>query len=491
MGGRHKRKPQQNFGEIAIQDEGTISFRHPDTKTIHLAPCQQWSWLPSTKLKGQLPPDFCLPLRCVTAPDGLRRIYPHSSFEAFLAGAWAGGLAILCRTRKLSKHQRYSYRATRLLFLYARRMGEFFRNAFAHSRDLYIVKSGRSDPTEADILPETIGLDAQGQGRRWTISELTRRGGEAARGAGLAKPSSAERIRFGLLEAARLNPLPIAEAKVPLLVRSALFNVSPTADDLDPTLFHLVEERLLEALQHHLADTSEAFDKWFLGPKSSLVYQLAKKRRSRGGELDLDRVREALLRLGWDAYRYVGDCIGVQMQAVEQALPGDFTTTERALFAQMHLPQPYFGNLPLVLLVERFGFMKDVLWEMWGDLPDQRRVAVLHRLLDYYAQMAAKRREVDRALKGPRFRRLRENLQARPERANLIHEVTEHLRELQGITCECRAPDWHAFLDREGGGSVTLVFQCSCCNMRKARTYTKEYLENEVTRLMGLSDSGI
>src|SRR6516165_4143654 len=141
MGGSQKRKRQQTFGKIEVKEEGVISFSHSDTQAQFTIPCHEWICSPSNKLKAQLQADFCLPLRCITLPDELRRIYPSDSFGAFIPMACMGGFAILCRTRRLGKRQRQSYRAMWLLFRFARRMGEFFRNAFAYSRDLYIAKS--------------------------------------------------------------------------------------------------------------------------------------------------------------------------------------------------------------------------------------------------------------------------------------------------------------------------------------------------------------
>jgi hypothetical protein len=41
----------------------------------------------------------------------------------------------------------------RQLFLLARRMGEFLGHRFDHSRDLTLVPSARTDPTEKDASP--------------------------------------------------------------------------------------------------------------------------------------------------------------------------------------------------------------------------------------------------------------------------------------------------------------------------------------------------
>lgn len=487
MAGAQKRKRRQHFGEIRIEDEGPVSFFNHHSKKPIEAPCQKWIWLPASKLVKELPEDFFLTFRCVTGLDRLRRIYPYKSFGEFIPVAWQGGLAVLCDHRKLRKQQRQSYRTMWFLFLFSRRMGEFLRNAFAHSRDLYVVESGRSDPTEEDILPETIGIDAQGNGQRWTIRELTRRGEEAAQKVGIAKPTSAQRIQYGLLEAARLNPLPIAADKASLLVRSALFKLGPTADEIDSRLVDNVAERLIQAFQNHLEDDAKEFRQWFLGPKNSLVHQIAKQSRRHGGRLDEHEVRAALLQLGWDAYHSVGDCISMQMQAVAQVFPEDFTAEERAIFRQMHLPQPYFGNLPLLLVIERFGFIQNVLWEIWQNLPSTELVSVLYRLLDYYALMATKRREVDRARKGPKVRSLDESIHSQQQESSAFREIAEHLREREKIACKCPSSDWQYSLKKRSESSVTIVFQCTVCDVRKEKKFTVDDFKQVATLLMDKS----
>src|SRR5262249_36348027 len=164
MDGNNLRRQQADVGVITIEEEGCITLPHRSTQTTVTATSFRCLWQPTGRLKRHLFEGFQLPLRCVIGHDGLRRIYPYASFEGFIELASAGGLAILCQHQKLTKRQRHSYRLMRFLFQKARRMSEFFRNSFKYSRDLYIVKSARSDPSERDILPDTVGLDARQQG---------------------------------------------------------------------------------------------------------------------------------------------------------------------------------------------------------------------------------------------------------------------------------------------------------------------------------------
>jgi hypothetical protein len=426
-------------------------------------------------LRPQLPPGFDLSLQCVIGSDGLRRFYPWNSFETFLALASTGGLAILWQRQRLSAHELHSYRATRLLFLRAHRMAEHFRHRFDSSRDLTVVPSGRAEAGVKDILPEDLGQDASGQGRRWGVKELIRRGEEKARAAGYPRPTVAQTIHHGLVEAARLRPLPVAGERVPDLIRSALFDVG-WAEEPAPELVEAVTDRLLTVLHSHLEEDTSAFEKWFLGPKNSLVHQIAKRKRSPGGGLEESEVRRALLHLGWQAYQYAGNCVHAQLRTFQNALPEPLSERERLRFEHMHLRQPYLGNLPLVLLAPRLGFVKELLWELWEGLPGQSLVPVFHRLLDYYATMVARRREADRRIKRGRPARLVEAAYVPPARSQRFQDLAAEVREHERIDCGCPRRDWWAELQGRPGAKVRISHRCTACDFHIETVLTRQRL---------------
>jgi len=65
-------------------------------------PTTLYGWWPPADIEGELPRGFGLPVRCHTGADGLRRFAPVGMFDSFVAGAWAGGFALLCRDRRLT-----------------------------------------------------------------------------------------------------------------------------------------------------------------------------------------------------------------------------------------------------------------------------------------------------------------------------------------------------------------------------------------------------
>ena len=65
----------------------------------------------------------------------------------------------------------------------------------------------------------------------------------------------------------------------------------------------------------------------------------------------------------------------------------------------MYESQPYYGNLPLLLLFERMDFLRPAILAIWEEPQEQKHVRVLHRMMWYYAAMAGTRREADRLSK--------------------------------------------------------------------------------------------
>jgi len=381
------------LGQIMIlPDElppGLDQTERPLTKVTSVI----YEWIPPPELLAQLPPEFTLRLRCITAGDGVRRFYPVDSFENFIAVVFAAGLAVLSVIKHLTPEQRQSYRAMYFLFQRVRRTQEHLKNALLNATSLRVSRVGGDLADERSILPETLGLDQQGQGEPWSVDRLIAEGRRAARDAGIAQPSEADSIRYGLFAAARMNPLTIPADKVPDIVRQALYTEIPVDEPLEPEEFDAVIERSLAAIHGHLTDPAAAFDAWFSGPKNSFVRQIAKRKLLPGGQLDQQVVRRALADLGWQAYRYVADCIHTVMRVIENLIPEPLTGTEQICFEQMHLNQPHFGNLPLVLLVERFPFSKEVIWDIFLNPGDQQAIGILHRLFDWYSDIARRRRQ--------------------------------------------------------------------------------------------------
>ena len=406
-------------------------------------------WEPDDDVAADLPTGFRLTLECVATRDGTRRFAPAGGVAAFLLEASLGGLAILNRVRGMSAEARFSYHAMRLIFQHAPRLREHLGRSFSRRADLSLTAAEKGGRDGRSILPARIGLDREGHGRRWSVAELLEQGRDRA-------------IAAGLFAAARRDPLDpgaSTESEARGLVRLALFDRGPVAGGIGVVAKQAVTERLLAAIETHQDDDAETFTRWFFEDRDNLIHQIAKQRK-RGGPHPREVVRQAVLDLVFDAYTYAGDCVCLQMQAFLEALPTPLDAGERAWFEAVYYKQPYLGGLPLVLIRERFTFLREAILDLMDDPGDGERVGVLLRLLQYYEEMATQRRDADRGDKrrahhrdaGGRIGRTVEldvDVAAKTERtpAPLFQQIADQLREERGITCSCGAAgSWHAEL---------------------------------------------
>ena len=525
---------------------GTLTFGEPEVvkRAVPGNPAQKFSfarekgeWRPPERLAAFLPPGYSIPVDCWKDSDGLRRIVPGCNFEELIDLAAVGGLAVVHGIHGFDRQIDYSYRAMFLVHQHvrgrtckkSRGMKEHLSREFLYARDLFVRRLGRIVDGECNVLSDAVGLNVEGKGRRFSVSELTELGRRTAREAGRNNPNSAQAIQYGLLAAAKMNPLEVTPDEVPNLVRMVLFDLPAGEKAPSEELIEIVTERLLAAIDRHLDDSGEAFDAWFTGPKNSLLKQIAQQKSKPGGKLSRDEVRRALLHRGWQAYAYVGQCVHALLRTVKNSVPDPLNEEERRLFEAMHESQPMYGDLPLALLAERARFLKQAILAIWNEPENGDHLRVLHRLLAYYAEMASKRREADRQSKqrcrsGPaaretgnavdrtrddnsRLNREDSNCPENPYAANCqfagsaeflenLHgqrpaadepfaQVADHIRELRQIACEGNCGGWDYSLTNESEDSVIILVRCECgCVVREIDisrnefvTHAKEILE--------------
>jgi len=403
-------------------------------------------------------------------------------------------------------------------------MKEHLTRNFDYSRDLHVRRSGRVVDSERDVLPDRLGLTAAGEGRHWSVKELTSRGRQAGQEAGYENPTSKHAIAFGLFEGAGLDPAQVKVEEVPQLVRLAAFDIEPSDRELSPEFLDIVAERLIEAIHNRPVESAEEFYQWFSGPSNSLVKQIAQQKGKQGGKLDHQDVRRALLELGWRAYEYVGQCIHALMRTIKLSIPDPLTQEERQVFERLYESQPYYVNMPLALLAERMAFLRRAILAIWDEPQNEHHIAVLHRMLQYYAEMATKRRQADRQSKdrscrskdeslgardviegpladehhrppgedvsggdesggsdrkgstqvGGGFVGFNENLHSRDTSVDAFQEVAEHIRELSGIACSQGCSEWERRRLDDSEDFVTLSFRCLCGRESKTVRMTLE-----------------
>jgi hypothetical protein len=461
--------PAEDHGQSSVLiNEGWAAARGPTSYHV---------WRPPGDVLEELPPGFGLPLRCHVGPDGHRRFTlvgtPDKPDDA-VAAMWAGGFALLCRVKRPSDAERFTYGMMWFLYQRVLRMREHQRRSFRWLKDFHISQAGRSSPGDDSLVP-TVLKGRKGEMRRPPAKYLYKVGLEAAEAAGIPDPTPGQVVHHGLVALARQDPLPRPDDRVQKLVRDSLFESGPSDQEPDPEILELVYERVCEAFEAHTVDPAAKFNAWFWDRNNTFVKQIAKKERARGGPLDPELVRRALLQLGWDAYGYMAGCLSLQMQAVAGALPDPLTPPERAIFEQMHLPQPHFGGLPLILLGERLGFVESVAWEICENPGDSRPVEVLHRLLQCYATMAPDRREADRK------RKRRVPLEYDGERdspqeqgPDLFDVIAAHILTVKNKSCGCADPEWVASVEDHEAEPITFRATCNRCNACREVTLSRQ-----------------
>jgi hypothetical protein len=459
---------------------------------------ERYRWRPPPGWSDDLPGDFAFELRCVTTEDG-RRFYPcGSGVPGYLATGFLGGLAVLHHTRGLTPEQCFADRLQWLFFQRARASREHLQSSLEDVASLRLRRASRGVEDRNSILPELIGEDAQGEGKPWSLDDLLDRGRREARAQGILTPRGVDCVRNGLLAAARRNPLRLPPDQVPPLVKMALYDPAglpkPRAEEQAE-----VVRRARDAMRPNRSDSQAAFGRWFWGPKNSFVKQVARQRRAPGGVMDDDLVRRALLEQGWLAYRQVGDCVDAMLDHFRRLLPGPLDDFETRRFERVHLRQPCFGGLPSLMLAERFPLLYPILEDVWVQPDNREAVAVMHRLLHYYEEMAPRRREEDRRahskragapdggavpVEVPLSRDENEEGRYRPPcRASLsvLEVLAEKLRRDRGIACGCADPRWTLERDDEEiQASVRLRLYCQGC-------FTPKEVEVPLARLKELA----
>jgi len=490
-------------------------------------------WRPSPSVARHFQRDFTVALERYTATDGIRRIVLGGSPEELIDLGTTAGLAILQDRNELDDKQVDMYRVLLQIHQYVhgrrraqrRGMREHSQRRFQYSRDLYVRRTGRIADGERDVLPGEIGVNAQGEGQRLSVSQLMRLGRAAAVEAGYRQPTSKTAIEFGLYEAAKRNPLLIKTDEAIKLVRMALIDIE-SVDAVSPQLRDIVWVRLYQAMISHAGDSVEDFRGWFLGSDNSLIKQLAQPKAKDGGRLKQNDVRNALLQLGRDADQYLGPCIDTFVWTVGHSIIPPLSEEEKRMFGRMYGRQPYYGNLPLALLSARTEEIGLAVQAIWNEPQNEEHLRVLHRLLYWYAEMVRKRRRADLQFKqrrqstdGPSSQGAGVDMEASrdedkrgtstsdaPDQVTSVRlpvqfidslhsvsashrdgfdDVAEHIRRLNRLECPHECGDWEYALLKNANDRVVIGARCACGAIGRAITMSQAEFERIATGLLG------
>ena len=315
--------------------------------------------------------------------EGERRFSPIGTgnrssdpFRPFYTFAFACGLAILIKAKHMTAQQRHDYRAMFFLFQRAQRMRQHIRREFNSRRDLFVAKSGRKskDTSETHILPWQFSATTRSMGYPQSVAALMELGAESARKAGIPSPNDGQCIHYGLAEVARLEPQHLEPDVAVRVLRAVLFDIDANQKPIAPELWPIIEERVLTAIWPHLGDNTEVFNDWFWGRHNSFIKQVAKQKKTPGGELEPEIVEQYLLQRGWDGYEYVGHCVNAWAYDMLKAMPEPLSESERRAFESLYLCRPEFGGIPLILLAEKLQFVDTVLRDIVDHPGEQKPI---------------------------------------------------------------------------------------------------------------------
>ena len=175
----------------------------------------------------------------------------------------------------------------------------------------------------------------------------------------------------------------------------ALFAGGPVSDKVNKKILRYVRTQIAEVIAGRLGSLDE-LNGFLNDQKADLVHRIAKRKRTPVGTLTREQVRNAILDIGWEAFQSVGHCVDAQMRAVCHSLPRPLRGWERQVFELTYFKQPNFGNLPLILLRDRFGFLHEAVQDLLQMPRDRNAIAVIHRLLAYYMETLHERQRDDK-----------------------------------------------------------------------------------------------
>ncbi len=457
-----------DYGSIATEPStaAAVGLEHLPPRTR----VQRIRWQPPVPLADQGLPRQSLNFIGVQDHDGNLRIVPESSGE-LVNYAIPIGTEIMRETMRLTGEQIFGLRASVLAYRWLCGRGAKFR------RKLSMDDLRRRQPELADLGP-----DAFGKGRKWSLAELARQGREAAIAAGIRRPRPAEVVAHGLCAAALRNPLHVEPECSNSLMRMVLFAapepISVTDDDRNE-----VQSRLSQAIEEHADDSQAKFDKWFSEGNSNLPKSLANRKTADFGKLPIAAVNHMLQDLGWDGHQTVANCLQATMYWVEKSLCEGQLPIARDWFEEVYLPQSKYGNLSLLMLMDRATLIKPIVLQLWDSPNDSKLIGALHRTLHYYEEIVDTRRAAERQSKRRRLsskpagRRRSEPLSNQVQELDVPGAVSQllamvnRLAKQRGVYCKkCDRDLSFQITDvaPEAGQVVEFVGTCTHCSQRQS-----------------------
>ncbi len=473
MDGTRVRTPSEEFGRVSVRPLGPERPSHLYRSV--------YTWHPGDRIASDGREALTIRFHCLVGSNGARGFAPAEDVSDFLLRASAGGLMILAKRQGMEPRLRGHHHALRLIYQHADLVEERLARSFQRLSDLAVVGDDGAALGGRDVLPDQLGLDSRDRDgdERWSVRELMGRGRDAAIEAGNADPDDERCIAAGLHEAARRDPIPsdrLSETEARALVNLALFDPPPPVQ-MDPDEERAVA-RILDRLGRYIEGDTATFNLRFFDGRDDVIGQVARQVKG-GGPIDRAVVRRAFLRLVCNAYDSVGACVSAQMAAFLDCLPQPLDPAERSRFAALYLGQPYLGGIPLIMLWERFPFLRGRCSSSWA-IPTiaagrascyacwrttPRWPSDAERPISLYKRRANQRNDVGRLALNLPLDDDSGTLSDDPMAHAASREFADRLRWLGGISCPCGAGGiWHAELEDQGADdAIEVGVHCMKC----------------------------
>lgn len=472
------RRLSNDYGSIVIEPStaAAVGLEHLPLRTR----VQRIRWQLPVPLADAGLPRQSLDFIGVQDHDGNLRIVPEGSGE-LVNYAIPIGTEIMRETMCLTGEQIFGIRASVLAFRWICGRGAKFRRKLSID-DLRLRQPELAATDGRNILPCDVGPDSFGKGRKWSLAELARQGREAATAAGIRRPRSAEVVAHGLCAAALRNPLHLEPDRSNNLMRMALF-AAPEPVSVTDDVRNEIHSRLCQAIEEHAGDSQAKFDKWFSEGHSNLPQSLANRKTANFGKLPSAAVNHVLQDLGWDGHRTVANCLRATMYWVEKSLCEGQLSVARDWFEEVYLPQPKYGDLSLLMLMDRATLIKPIVLQLWDSPNDSTLVGALHRTLHYYEEIVDSRRDAERQSKRrrvsskPAGHRRSEPLSNQVQELDVPGAVSQllamvnRIAKQRGVYCKKCDRDLSFQITEvvpEAGQVVEFVGTCTHCSQRQS-----------------------
>jgi hypothetical protein len=333
-----------------------------------------------------------------TGTDGVRRFLPRpeDGLEGYIARAFQIGHSLLCRERRWDKQTFDRYCFGKLAFDWVRHARERLKPRRLTTEELVVPGRLRRDLLRRDALPDEL---ADGDDRvrgAELVCRIAAAGAAAATTRGLDRPSETTVIALGLMDAAAGRPPLVPDAgQMAGLVRGALFDFDDDEDTISPEVWEEIGVEFEGGVRDRLHISQEQFNRWLYGEQA---YMLQTVEKAAAPEVDEPRsfVRRAMLENAWRGFGQVSECLDAFARTFERAMLRPLNEREHRLYGVMYRRQPYFGGFVLPLLFDTADLLKYPVLDLWESPEDDRKIAVLQRMLLYRSEIVPRVREMQR-----------------------------------------------------------------------------------------------